>query len=214
MQWHTPPLWHAPTKANLVWPSDDDEYDNYSWTWKGPRGKAANINHVIQSNHEPNHKYFKVNTKLRRTSADRTFIQEFYEFYDAKLHNLWRYKFTNVFNLSMPLHAPWDTHKCRLMIRFHRAKCSDHLPTEFDISQRKIEPLALCFEWMKPAMKHHDQKHAAIWTARMDPFLGSKNAKYCQPLIEFDGGFKTTYPVHRELARCQMQHKSKLQVDS
>ena len=64
-------------------------------------------------------------------------------------------------------------------------------------------------------MKHHDQKHAACKNCKDGEFfLGSKNAKYCQPLIEFDGGFKTTYPVHRELARCQMQHKSKLQVDS
>ena len=63
------------------------------------KGKSANINHVIQSKHKPNHKYFKVNTRLLRTSGDDT-IQEFYKFYDAKLHNLWRYKFTNAFNLS------------------------------------------------------------------------------------------------------------------
>lgn len=87
-------------------------------------------------------------------------IQEFYESYDAKLHNLWRYKFTNVFNLSKatpcslghPQGGQVSSSKSAVITlhqNAHRIWC---LPTE-------NEPLAcLYIEWTKPARNCHDHK--------------------------------------------------------
>lgn len=83
-------------------------------------------------------------------------IQEFYEFYDAKLHNLWRYKFTNVFNLSKATpcslgHPQVSVNEAGGQVsssKMQRSPCTK-MPTEFDVSQQKMNLLRAF--WMNEA---------------------------------------------------------------
>lgn len=138
-------------------------------------------------------------------------IQEFYEFYDAKLHNLWRYKFTNVFNLSKATPCSLG-HPQGGQVSSSKG-CIDHLEHQnahrIWCLPRENEPLACILnEWSQLWSAMTTSALYKLQTARIGAFLGDATCK-ALTTIDWVWGFKTTYLLCRELPKCNVNPTSK-----
>lgn len=195
MHWHMSLLWHVPTKANLVWPNNDDEYEDYSWTRKSSKANQrtsitwskANINQITSTSKWTQDFYGHLEMIPYKSST--SFTMQNYTIYGAT-------SLQTRLTCQKPLHAPWDTHK---VVRFHRARgasitCNTKMPTEFDVSQGKMNLLRVF--WMNEASYEVPWPQVLCTNCRLqglEPFSGMQHAKHWQPLIECEDLKRLTY---------------------